>query len=304
VYIIRHVPPATPTSRDDLAAWAHIAVQYADRATAMPLVRLDRHGLTVSVVDDADPPAIGLPRRALIVYDSTPLCELRLVARSATSEAGRATTITLQPSRADDHAQLWRALRAHWAQWPAAAMPSRSNEGSERSLPPDPSAESRQSHQACLQDNVRADTDAGHREAELPASRPTDSRDAVSCDAAFSLTSDEDAWLFARWLDYHFAEVRARARMSGAAADLRDFSMRVVDHEVEVRFLFQSAEQVVRTSTELTCRWITAEAARQLGLTVEHWLYGTRTGHGCRPGWHVSAGVDSYSGSHSFSSSR
>lgn len=247
----------------------------------MPLVRLDRHGLTVAVVDDAGLPVIGLPRRALVACDSTPLCELRLVARAATSEEGRAAIVTLQPSRADDHAQLWQALRAsqtHRVALPARGESAQPSEGA-------PSAASRQTHAVSERVNVRALAHKHEPEALLPAASAADPRGSVSCDAAFSLASPEDAWFFARWLDYHFAELRARSRMCGAAADLHDLLMRVVDHEVEVRLVFQSTEAVVHTTTELACRWITAEAARQLDMTVEDGLYGKATACGSPAGW-------------------
>ncbi len=275
----RDVPP--PAARGgDLAAWARIAVKYADRAAPMPLVRLDRDGLTVAIADDVHPLIIGLPRRALIVCDSMPLCEIRLVARAASREQGRAMTVTLQPSRANDHAQLWQALRTYQTQW--TASPSASDNRSERLPQFAPSAVSRQPHEESAQDNARWETDACNDETDLPTATVVGLRGFVSCDAAFSLARCDDAWLFASWLDYHFAEVRARARMSGAAADLRDIFMRVVDQEVKVRFLFRSMEQVVQTSTELACRWIAVEAARQLEMTVEHWTYGTPAAFGSR----------------------
>ena len=289
MHTIRNVPPPAPASRDD-AAWPRIAVKYADRASAMPLIRLDRHGLTVAADDDVDPPAPGLPRQALIVGDFAPLCELRLIAREAMSEQGQRTAVILQPSRADDHARLWQVLREYkprWDEWHSISGHRAEQLSSfDRSTKRD--------------DTLHWRTDMCVRELDSPSAREIESRGSVSCDAVFSLASQEDAWFFSRWLDYHFAEVRARARMSGAAADLRDIFLRVVEHEVEVRFLFQSAEQVVRTSTELTCRWITAEAARQLGMTVEHWLLGMAAACGSLAGWSLGAATDSRTGTCSF----
>jgi hypothetical protein len=97
----------------------------------------------------------------------------------------------------------------------------------------------------------------------------------VSCDVAFSLASQEDAWFFSHWLDYHFEEIRAWARMSDGAADLREIFMRVADHEVEVRFVFQSSERAMRAATETACGCIKAEAARQLAMTIDYCLPGT-----------------------------
>lgn len=262
--ISRKLPTRVPY--DDFAAWARLAVRYVDHPSAMPLVRLDRHGLTVAFDENAESPEVGLPRRAVVVGDSMPLCELRLVAREATREEGRATTVTLEPSRDDDHALLWKALVAYRTHLGAAP--------------------------------------SGAGSAKLPSldlcSGEWHTR--ASCDAAFTLGNHDDAWFFSRWLDYHFAELRARARMSDAAADLRDLFIRVVDHEVEVRFIFRAAERIVRASTETMCRWIAAEAAQQVGLTVEHWLPGAPTACASPAGWPVRAVMASRGGNHSFSS--
>lgn len=269
VYISRDVPP--PLFRDDFATWAQLAVRYADRVSDMPIVRLDRHGLTVSV-DAADAPAIGLPRRALIVTDSTSLCELRLVARSATPEQSHAMTVTLQPSRADDHALLWHALRAYQIHLGTAP----SHDGSEwlNRLASTATACSQPSHAGAQGETSFVKT-AGDGPATWLNAALADSRGWVSCDAAFTLASHEEAWLFSQWLEYHFAEVRAWARMSDASADLREMFTRVAEHEVEVRFVFQSGERIVRASAEMACRCIATEAARGLGMTAEHWLAGS-----------------------------
>jgi len=98
---------------DDFAAWMRIGVRPLSRTRSMPIVRVDRNGLTVALSDDADVPPIGLPRSALIVDGADSLCELRLVPRAAACSPGRTNQMTMQPSRADDHAVLWQALRTH-----------------------------------------------------------------------------------------------------------------------------------------------------------------------------------------------
>jgi hypothetical protein len=228
-----------PLWTDDFAAWVRLAVKYAGHTSAMPLLRLDRHGLTVAVHDDADAPVIGLPQRAAIIGDATPLCELRLVARSIEREEGRPATAILEPSRADDHASLWQTLRAYRAQLGAAP--------------------------------------SGEQPAPLPGpdSSAPEWRYRASCDAAFTLANHDDACFFSRWLDYHFAELRARARMNDVGGDLREIFMRVADQEVDVRFVFHAGARAVRTSSELACRWIAEQAEHQLGMTVEHWVPGT-----------------------------
>lgn len=252
---------------DDFAAWMRIGVMLADQPQPLPVSRVDRHGLTVAVDEDFYLAPIGLPRRASITCDSAPLCELRLVARSVARTPGRATEVTMQPSRADDHAVLWQALRAHQLHLgsaPAVDSPSwpRRGERIGAAAPHGHGADATSEAPAAL--SARAPEPARERIGDTPT--------VVWCDTAFAMATHDDAWFFSHWLEYHFAEVRARTRMSCATADLRDMHTRIVDHEVEVRFLFQSSEPMVRACAEAGCRWIAAEAARQIGMEVEHWL--------------------------------
>jgi hypothetical protein len=94
------------------AARARIAVVYSDSSQRMPVARLDRHGLTASVVDDAGLPPLGLPRPARVLSGDEALCELRLVARALMRPNGHYFELTMQPSRADDDLAFWQALRA------------------------------------------------------------------------------------------------------------------------------------------------------------------------------------------------
>ncbi|WP_146013938.1 hypothetical protein [Trinickia dabaoshanensis] len=303
MYISHDVP--TPVSRDDFAARARIDVQFADDPVAMPLIKLDRQGLTVTV-GEADRPALGLPRRARIVAGHETLCELRLVARRSAPLRGGAVALTLQPSRADDHALLWRALRAYQihlggvasgdepVQWtsPAPAEPDYSAPRAVR-LPLGANA----AKKGKRSQSERSDGTGSHW------ANAAGLRSLVSCDAAFSLAGPEDAWFFSHWLDYHFAEIRAWAKMSDATVDLREIFIRVADHEVEVRFVFQSPERAVRAATETVCGRIEAEAARQLGMTVEHWLSGAATTLASTTAWSGrGAVVGSCAGGYSFSS--
>lgn len=269
MYISRDVPASV--FRDDFSSWAQLAVRYGDTASDLPIVRLDRHGLTVSA-DPADVPTIGLPRRASIVTDSTSLCELRLVARSATPAQSHVVTVTLQPSRADDHALLWHALRAY--QIHLGTVPP--HDGSQWLDRLAATAAARaQSRDADAQGTTGFDKTAGDSPSVWLSPALADSRGWVSCDAAFTLASHEDAWFFSQWLEYHFAEVRAWARTSNASADLREMFTRVADYEVEVRFVFRSGERIVRACAETACRCIATETARGLGMAAEHWLAGS-----------------------------
>jgi len=265
----RHVAPPTP---DDFATSMRIGVRPLDHTRSLPILRVDRHGLTVAVDDgiDIDLPPIGLPRSGLIVGDSDSLCALRLVSRAVVRREGHAVEMMMQPSRADDHAVLWQALRVHQqrfgvvtagdrAPWPAG------REGPGR-------AEPHRARQIGATNEEGAVAVLPERQAGPAAMGIDDSPSLVSCDTTFTMVSHDDAWFFSHWLEYHFAEVRARTRMSSAAADLRDIHTRIADHELEVRFLFQASERIVRACTEASCRWIAAEAARQIGTTSEHWL--------------------------------
>lgn len=257
-----------PASVDYFSSWVRIAVTYADPARSMPVLRLDRDGLTVAVDHDADIPPIGLPRPALIVGDSKAFCELRLVVRAVTRTASGAMELTLQPSRADDEVQLWQALRAYQIQLgpsPWSELPPRSSRVEHGAMA------QRQPEGAAAERNAGSAQAIG-REPRPPAAYLDDSHARAWCDAAFTVANRDDACFLAHWLDYHFAELCARARMSDVRAELCDVHTRVADHEVEVRFVFREDGHVVRASTQAACRWIAAEAARQLLMPIEHWL--------------------------------
>lgn len=262
---------------EDFAAWARIAVKFVDLAESMPIVRLGRNGLTVAVGGSATLPPIGLPRRALIIDNAMALCELRLVARAVTRIDEHAAEVTLQPSRADDHALLWQALRTYHLQscagsWDEAPPVSRPSSGAGSTAHLTPTASARRENPAKREDQpAAAEAEAGGTVMDRRGDAP---HELVWCDTVFTLASPEDAWFFAHWLEYHFAEITARARMGDASALLHEIVTRVVDHEVQVRFVFQSAERVIGASTESCCRWIAAEASRQLSMTLEYWLSG------------------------------
>ncbi|MGG1948553.1 hypothetical protein AB1286_27735 [Trinickia sp. NRRL B-1857] len=301
--ITRDVP--APVSHDDFASQARIEVRYLDRPLTMPLARLDRLGLTVTV-DDADQPAIGLPRRALIVADGETLCELRLVARRAKPLHGGTFAVTLQPSRADDHALLWQALRAYQIHLGAVASGDESARWTCPATAEPACTASHNGRMPCGADSemyVRMEANERGRATASVWAGEADPYSLVSCDAAFTLASPEDAWFFSHWLDYHFAEIRAWARTSDATADLREIFMRVVDHEVEIRFVFRCTQAAVRGCAETACSGIEAEAARQLGMTVEHWLSGSTASSASPIGWCGRGTVrSSRAGSYSFSS--
>lgn len=286
MYTICDAPPFD--FDEGFAAWARIAVKFVDFAESMPIVRLGRNGLTVAVGGRAKLPPVGLPRRALIIGDATELCELRLVARAVTRIDEHAAELTLQPSRADDHALLWQALRAYhlqsnagsWNEAPAASRRS-SDAGSPEHLMPSAAAR----REGSIKREGRFAAAGADVAGAIVDGRDDAPHEPVWCDTVFTLASPEDAWFFTHWLDYHFPEVSARARMGDASAHLHEIVTRVVDHEVEVRFVFQSAERVVGASTEACCRWVAAEASRQLSMTLEYWLSGVSPAGHAAAGW-------------------
>lgn len=241
----------TPAFDNPFTAWAQFDVQFLDQPSAMRVVRIDRLGLTIVAADDAALPPIGLPRRALIVSGSTDLCELRLVARTAIRADSGATELIVQPSRANDHTSLWRVLRARQMQENAVAT-----------------------HRDTCLTVFPKEASAS----PLQLGRP---RMQSWCDASFNTASRRDAPFFACWLDYHFAEIQAYARIALPAAQLSEVVTRTVSGEVETRFVFSRFDDSLATvCTEMLCRWIRAEAARQLDMSVEHWL-GASSASGC-----------------------
>lgn len=247
----------TPAFDNPFTAWAQFDVQFLDQPRAMRVVRIDRLGLTAVAADDAALPPIGLPRRALIVSGSTELCELRLIARTATRAESGATALIMQPSRASDHTSLWGVLRAHQMQEDAVAT---HRDTCAAAFPKHDYAPLLQLGNAWMQ-SWR--------------------------DATFTTSSGRDAQFFACWLDYHFAEVQAYARIALPAAQLSEVFTRAVSGEVETRFVFSRFDDSLATAcTETLCRWIRTEAARQLDMIVEHWL-GSSSASGC--GTHLAA---------------
>jgi hypothetical protein len=246
----------TPAFDQPFAAWAQFDVHYLDQPRAMQVVQLDRLGLTVVAADDTALPPIGLPRRALIVTGSTELGELRLVVRTATPAERGATALVVQPSRASDHASLWGILRGllHAGQMQENAAPMQRDTG----VAAFPKQASASPLQFC---NPR-----------MPS----------WCDASFTTASRLDAQFFACWLDYHFAEVRAYARIALPVVQLNEIYTRAINGEVETRFVFSRLDDSLATAcAEMLCRWIQAEAARHLDMMVEHGL-GASSASGCR----------------------
>ena len=244
---------ASPTSSspDTFVASAGLAVQFAGAQERMPLLRIDRHGFTVSVTDDAQLPPLGLPRPARIVRGDETLCEPRLVARCPMHGSAPVREIVLQPSRSDDDIAFWQALHAH--------------------RPPQGSAAG--AHPAT------ADRDS-------PASTRLDSLQAASSSvlsdsqAIFTLRDGDDAAFFAAWLEYHFAEAVARARAASTPAELHDIVCRTQVADAMIGFEYRSSGNPTQAATRETCAWIAAEVEQLFGLSPSYAVAGTRARSG------------------------
>ncbi|RKP43880.1 hypothetical protein D7S89_24710 [Trinickia fusca] len=218
--------------------YTHLALEYPAAAQRMSLVRIDRRGLTVRVSDDAGLPPLGLPRQARLLSIDDVLCELRMVARVIARPQQGALQVTMQPSRADDHASLWLALRAHQMRGGTLF------EGAGLAL------------LSTIDRALAAEAerfDAG-----------------AHCDVAFTLPGLADARFFAVWLEYHFAEIVARAHTASSPAELCEMRLRSIDSNVlEVRFSYAWANCSAPACSEEISAWIAAEADRLFGLMVE-----------------------------------
>jgi hypothetical protein len=172
--------------------------------------------------------------------------------RTATRAESGATELIVQPSRASDHTSLWGVLRARQIQQNVAPM-------------------QRDTGVAVFPKEASA--------SPLPLGIP---RMQSWCDAAFATASCHEAQFFACWLDYHFAEIRAYARIALPAAQLDEIYTRATHTEVETRFVFSRLNDSLATAcADTLCRWIQAEAARQLAMMVEHGLSAAGAS-GCR----------------------
>jgi hypothetical protein len=232
---------ASPTSSslDAFVASAGLAVEFAGAQARMPLLRIDRHGFTVSVTDDAQLPPLGLPRPARIVRGDETLCEPRLVARCPVHGSAPVREIVLQPSRSDDDIAFWQALHAH-----------RPPQGSSASAHP-----------------ATADRDS-LQAASSPAL--SDSQ------AIFTLRDGGDAAFFAAWLEYHFAEAVARARVASTPAELHDIVCRTQVAHAMIGFEYRSSGKPTQAATRETCAWIAAEVEQLFGLSPSYAVAGTR----------------------------
>lgn len=242
-----------PEADDSFAARARVAIEYADTAQRLPLARLDRQGLVAYLTDDACLPPLGLPVPARVLSGDETLCELRLVARSVARSADRgerAIELTLQPSRADDDAAFWQALYEHLRR--------------HRSPTDGPRPTTRNQGPAC-------------REKSGTGLCPSSALD-IGCEAVFTLSSHDEARFFSEWLEYHFAEIAARSRVTLSSSELRAIERRAAGSHVGVFFSYRWGGQAMVQCTSEICGWVASELDRLFGLTARFEVVDTREG--------------------------
>lgn len=209
-----------------------LAFPYSSRT--MPLLRLDRDGVTAALPHALVLPPLGLPRPARLMNGDALLCEVRFIVRTVDRHDADAMEVTLQPSRAGDDAALWQALRAYQRQHGFAAFV------------PECRAEGMAPNAGRDYDRIRY------------------------CEAALSLRSPDDAAFLLAWLEYHFAEIDARARATLPGTGLATLDTRLVDADIELRFGYRgAAPDSARAAAVDACRWISGEAKRLFSLAAD-----------------------------------
>ena len=209
-----------------------LAFPYSSRT--MPVVRLDRDGVTAALPDAVVLPPLGLPRPARLMNGDALLCEVRFIVRAVVRCDADAMAVILQPSRAGDDTTLWQALRAYQRQHGFAAFVPESRADGAAS-------------------NVARDYDRSSY-----------------CEAALSVRSADDAAFLLAWLEYHFAEIDARTRATLPGTGLATLDTRIVDSDIELRFGYRGAAPgSERAAAVDACRWIASEAKRLFALAVD-----------------------------------
>jgi hypothetical protein len=225
-----------------------IAVEYADIAQRMTVVRLDRHGLTANIADDATLPQLGLPRAARVLSAGETLCELRLVPRALVRAGGRSLELTMQPSRIDDDLSFWQALYARRHVYPD--VPAR---GDHADVRPNRSGEPWRSPQ--------------------PEISSAESASVGTCSrAAFKLSTANEALFFSEWLEFHFAELASHARAMASPSNLLDLDRRRTGAAVNVAFIYRYRCSAAHRATDELCARIAQEAEQCFGVCSRYEL--------------------------------
>ncbi|WP_146166218.1 hypothetical protein [Trinickia symbiotica] len=216
----------------------------------MTVVRLDRHGLTANIADDATLPQLGLPRAARVLCAGETLCELRLVPRALVRAGGRSLELTMQPSRIDDDLSFWQAVYARRHLYPD--VPARGDHADDR---PNRSSEAWHSPQ--------------------PEISTAESASAATCSrAAFMLSTANEALFFSEWLEFHFAELAAHARAMASPSNLLDLDRRRTDATVNVAFIYRYScnSNAVHRATDELCARMAQEAEQCFGVCSRYEL--------------------------------
>lgn len=253
------------------AARARIAVAYSDTSHRMSVVRLDRHGLTASVADDAGLPPLWLPRPARVLSGDETLCELRLVARALARPNGHTFELTMQPSRADDDLSFWQALRARRHLYPE--MPGNSEFLGQ--LPGELEAVEELRRPAAASKVPNCSQTTNSRRPNAIRNQECMYADS-GCEVLFKLLDNNDALFFSEWFEYHFAEIAAHARAASCPADLHDIDRHRAGTVVTVAFSYRWGGQSVQRATNEVCKRIVLEAERLFGMSLRYELLDVR----------------------------
>ncbi|MEX3959454.1 hypothetical protein [Trinickia sp. EG282A] len=214
----------------------------------MTVVRLDRHGLTANIADDAALPQLRLPRAARVLCAGETLCELRLVPRALVRAGGPSLELTMQPSRIDDDLSFWQALYARRHLYPD--VPARGHQADDR---PNRSGEA-------------------WRLTQREISSAESASVGTCSHAAFKLPTANEALFFSEWLEFHFAELAAHARAMASPSNLLELDRRRTDATVNVAFTYRYSCDSVHRATDELCARIAQEAEQCFGVCSRYEL--------------------------------
>jgi hypothetical protein len=294
---VQAVCSSSAAAEFSFAARARLAISYSDTSQRMSIVRLDRHGLTASVADDAGLPQLWLPRPARVLSGGETLCELRLVARTLARPNGHTFELTMQPSRADDDLTFWQAMRARRHLYPE--MPGSAEFVGQLPGELEAVVALRQPEAASKVPNCSQTTNVRRpNAARMPGAVYGD----IGCEVLFKLLDNNDALFFSEWFESHFAEVAAHVRAGPCPADLHNIDRHRAGTAVRVAFRYRWGSQAVERATNEVCKHIVLEAERLFGMSLHYELLDVRNDGSLRNGRLGCASFASPLSVHSFSS--
>ncbi len=249
-------------AKSGLTQHARITLAYPAVAGKMPLARLSRHGLVFNLRGPLELPPLGLPRPAAIFGGHELLCELRLVARGIERDGDGNLTLTVQPSRADDHETFWQALRHyHQRRLAGAHALAARHPAAGRELPNPRHARLRV---------LGGAAGFAPRTDEAGSGGALDAR--TRHVATFTAEQRDDARFVAEWLEYHLAEIEAHAQRASPFVRLRQLDAWSSGQDAHVQFGYEAADPATQACTERACLWVEAELSARFGIAVEYGL--------------------------------